>query len=1026
MDRSHGYSTPTKPRPSGIPRPMSRLPLPTHSASRSLKPSPSRERLQADSGLNIDRLLRRPSQEIFKKPPLPSPAKTRETSYGQNEPSQKWTANSERTVASVVEDEEWDDRESRSDITSICTPTDKSSSRPSLSDRTIDTIAQIPASPSPSKRKSTFFATESPMAPPSRPPSSLNSHQSRPASRQDNTNGSAPQFSSAVRTVSVPRTPSSTSNMPQPTFAKRSVSMYRDPTSRGSINGASTTSSQNGMPTGLSTPKQEPKTTAATPRTSIYGGSKSLTMRPSRGRPSVNGAFADQPSSNENNDFKKPAKPLAKPRKQSSVFSSNLTSPTSTSKTSPPTSVTSEGNPSDAPSKTAKSSSALRESIAKAKAAKKAALEKIAKSGLSETADPVDSPDPFAQFSKGEPTKRVLKNRTSAARTSGHLNIAAMGLKEIPDEVMTMYDLDPESEGEWYESVDLIKFIAADNEFESLSDDIFPDVDFDTLNMDEDTKGCQFGGLEVLDLHGNILSSLPKGLRRLQRLRSLNLSHNQLDAGCFDIITKILQLTDLKLANNKLQGSLTLSIGSLSKLEVLDLHDNALTELPDALADLSSLRVLNVAENQLTSIPFEALSTLPLVELNAQKNHLQGHLLPASISRLETLQILNVTGNALESLTIGEKLELPNLQQLSIDANRIKTLPNISTWKSLLTLTAEDNDLSAIPEGLVELENIKIVDFTANNIRTLDEKISLVDSLMSFHIANNPLRERKLLTMDTDELKRELRNRLEPEIPEIEEENGSVQTEFTLAPESPTPPSAWRVKSGGVLDRSSTELSDLDPTDLEPLVAASTGIKCLYLHHNRLNAFPVSGLSLVAQTLTDLDLSHNPLSTDSLISTPLALPNLQNLTLSTTGITSLEPLQIHLSAPSLTFLDVSNNRLTGPLPAIRSNYPNLITFLASDNQFESLEFETVHGLQVLDVSNNNISSLPPKLGLLGSESSGSGSGRTCLRRLDVAGNSFRVPRWQIVSKGTEAVLEWLKNRITEEELREWGIEEELD
>ncbi|EEH45072.1 uncharacterized protein PADG_01222 [Paracoccidioides brasiliensis Pb18] len=1009
MDQS--YSTPK--RPSGIPRPMSRLPLPTHSTTKSVRPSPSHERLQADPGLNIER-LRRPSQELFKKPPLPSPAKSRGTLHDH-------------------------DHESRSNQTSIYSPTDKPS-RPSLSDRTIETIAQIPTSPSPSKKRSTFFAPESPMTHFSCTASTINNRHSRPSSRQDQLSGPVLQNPSTVRTVSAPRTPSSTSSLTQPVL-KRSVSLVKDSPSRPSSNGPSIEPNQNktSKRTSLAS-KKEPKTTTATQRTSFYGGGKSMAMRHAKGRLSLGTSFADLPS-NEGSATKEPIKPFVpKSRKPSSTLSSNVTSPTSsTSKISSRASMTSDSNPSDLATreldakKAAKSSSALRESIAKAKAAKKAAREGSVKNGVVDNnMDPVDFGDPFAQWSKTDPNKRVLKNRTSAARTSGHLNIAAMGLRMIPDEVMTMYDFDLESEGEWYESVDLIKFIAADNEFQSLPDSLFPDVDFDTLEMNEDTKGCQFWGLEVLDLHGNLLTTLPNGLRRLQRLRSLNLAHNQLDAEALNIITEIVSLIDLKLANNKLQGSLTPSICSLCKLEVLDLRDNALTELPDTLANLSSLRVINVAENQLTSLPFEALTALPLVEVNAQKNCLQGHLLPSTVTRLNTLQILNVAGNRLESLSPAEHLELPNLQQLSVDANRIKVLPNISTWKSILTLTAEDNALSAIPDGFLELENIKVVDFTGNNITTLDEKISLIDSLISFHIANNPLVERKFLTMDTDDLKRELRNRCEPDVHEAGEENGSVQTEFTLAPESPTPPSAWRVRSGGVLDRSSTDISDLDPADIEPLLSSSTGIKCLYLHHNRFHNLPTAGLSLIAHTLTDLDLSHNPLSSPSFLTAPLTLTSLQNLTLSATGLTSLEPLQAHLSAPLLTLLDVSNNRLTGPLPFIRYSYPQLITFLVPDNQIESLDFDAVQGLQVLDVSNNNISSLPPRLGLLGdTEGSGTGSGSrpggrggACLRRLDVAGNSFRVPRWQVVSKGTEAVLEWLKNRITPEELKEWEVDED--
>ncbi|EER44764.1 leucine rich repeat domain-containing protein [Histoplasma capsulatum H143] len=964
----HGYSIPK--HPSGMPRPMSRLPLPIYSASsKSIRPSPSRERLQADSGLNLER-LRRPSQELFKKPQLPSPAKSRESSYGQNHSLDKWITNSGGSVAEDEDEGDGDHRENRS-------------SRPSLSDRTIETIAQIPSSPSPSKRKSTFFSPESPMASPSRPSSSLNNHHPCPSSLQHGTNGSASQFSSITRTVSTPRTPSSAPNMAQPTFLKRSVSMYRDSHSRSSINGAGATQlpTHNNVSAVPPMSKKESKTPATGPRTSLYGGSKSVSIRPPKGRPSLaSNSFPNQVNneSNGSNVKKAAAKtPVTKSRKSSSTLSSNLTSPTSTtSRKSRRTSVTSNCNPSDlAPQeldskKAAKSSSALRESIAKAKAAKKAAMENNAKNGLGEALGPVDPIDPFGQLSKSEPNKHVLKNRAAAARTSGHLNIAAMGLKEIPEEVLNMYDFDPESEGDW-----------------------------------------------------------------LQRLRSLNLSHNQLDVEAFEIITEISALTDLKLANNKLGGSLTSTIGALSKLEVLDLRENGLTELPDALSDLTTLRILNVAENQLTSIPFDALKALPLVEINAQKNRLQGHLVPASITRFETLQILNVTSNFLESLSLGETLELPNLQQLSIDANRIKALPNISTWKSLLTLTAEDNAICSLPEGFLQLENIKVVEFTGNNITTLDEKLSLLENLISFRIANNPLRERKFLTMDTDELKRVLRGRCEPDQPEAEEEDGSVQTEFTLAPESPTTANAWRIKSGGVLDCSSTDLASLDPADLEPFLASSTAIKCLYLHHNRFHSLPVVSLSLLSHTLTDLDFSHNPFSstpTTPLLTTPLSLPHLQNLTLSSTGLTTLEHLQRHLSAPNLTFLDVSNNRLMGTLPHIRHSYPSLINFLVSDNQIDSLEFDAVCGLQVLDVSNNSISFLPPRLGLLGSEGTAGAKGSgvsaagatTCLRRLDVAGNCFRVPRWQVVSKGTEAVLEWLKNRITAEELREWGVVEE--
>ena len=100
-----------------------------------------------------------------------------------------------------------------------------------------------------------------------------------------------------------------------------------------------------------------------------------------------------------------------------------------------------------------------------------------------------------------------------------------MGLREIPTDVLQMYSLASvgTADGSWAESVDLTRFVAADNELEMIGDGFFPDVDIEELAKDEDGQGNIFAGLETLDLHGNMLIALPMGLRRLQLLTSLNL-----------------------------------------------------------------------------------------------------------------------------------------------------------------------------------------------------------------------------------------------------------------------------------------------------------------------------------------------------------------------------------------------------------------------------------------------------------------------------------------------------------------------
>jgi hypothetical protein len=225
------------------------------------------------------------------------------------------------------------------------------------------------------------------------------------------------------------------------------------------------------------------------------------------------------------------------PRKESTASrGSSATSGEGTHAPSPSVSSANTAITSDSPEPGQtykKASSALREQIAKAKAAKRAA----AQPGPASTSDgatliPTDTSfdfdlgsDPFNQHRDDKSQAKVLQSRLETARTSGRLNVAAMGLKEIPAEVFDMYNLETigQSGGAWAESVDLTRFVAADNELEMINDSVFPDVDPQELADDEDSQGNIFAGLETLDLHGNILIALPMGLRRLSLLTSLNL-----------------------------------------------------------------------------------------------------------------------------------------------------------------------------------------------------------------------------------------------------------------------------------------------------------------------------------------------------------------------------------------------------------------------------------------------------------------------------------------------------------------------
>lgn len=444
-------------------------------------------------------------------------------------------------------------------------------SRPSLSERTMETLQHIPPSPATRRRQSNFF-TQAPPRSVSRASSS-----SRPGSSYQNDGMMRPP---SRRSASSRPTSSADSGQPAPEFRTSSGTFIPPPTSYQAVTPMKRSSPAKTLKTPTVRSNFSPNSIAQLPSPgnalqrspspvkpekppTIKSGSKTFSARTVKERASVTGLFRkpsmpemDQSYDTGRTDFLKrktslyfkdiPSNPvtsasseatLKKPiskesigsvnRKRSMNFKSIPHRPATSVPTDSALGSDNSGEPA-AP----KSSSSLRDQIAKAKAAKRAAASSSAASNYDEV--PVVptasfnfglSDDPFNQRVDPNASKGLLRKRIAAARTDGRLNIAAMGLKEIPGEVMTMYNLDTlgDQGGSWAEAVDLTRFIAADNEFEMLDDNIFPDVDPREAMDDDEYTGNQFGGLETLDLHGNLLKEIPMGLRRLELLTSLNL-----------------------------------------------------------------------------------------------------------------------------------------------------------------------------------------------------------------------------------------------------------------------------------------------------------------------------------------------------------------------------------------------------------------------------------------------------------------------------------------------------------------------
>ncbi|KAK3381903.1 hypothetical protein B0H63DRAFT_511614 [Podospora didyma] len=975
--------------------------------------------------------------------------------------------------------------------------------RLSLAERTVETLSQLPSSPSVRGRDgaASFYESAGPdrQKSPSRPGSRASrpgsSHHSdgsgrppsRPSSRPGSSSGHEEGISNFRSSISAYKNTLATIES-TPLRGRRSMQALQTPLAK-TTPAKSVRSSFYGQPSPIAAPSiprsRTPSPEKRGPGVSVSRfGARTLAARPTK-RPSINGLFR-KPSMQGLDK----TSPVETPRKvssasqRSSATSREGTNPSVMSIRSTSTAITTDSAEPASVQASRKSSAALREQIAKAKAARRAAAsQQIPSSSPVLEAEqtpliPTDttfdfglSNDPFGQRRDDHSQSKVLQGRLETARTSGRLNIAAMGLREIPAEVMNMYNLESVGRpgGAWAESVDLTRFVAADNELEMINDSVFPDVDVQDFADDEDGQGNIFAGLETLDLHGNMLIALPMGLRRLPLLTSLNLASNRLSNNCLEVISLIPTLRDLKLGGNLLYGPLDPCFSNLGNLEILDLHGNNISSLPSNFSNLSRLRVLNISENEFETLPFETFSILPLTELTARKNQLRGTLIQDSVTTLSTLRVLDVSANQLSqfcSPADGKTIAMPALNQLCLSVNRFQSLPDVSGWTSLVTLSADENSINAIPEGFTGLGQLRTVDFSSNDIRAIPAEVGRMENLTMLRLSGNPLREKKFSSIGTDELKAILVQRLEPPPEHLEpinepmlntqsaagvdvttnrtpvklatnggadanEDNDDSRSDMddfatppTSAPGSPARSRShtlsgqvWPVKSGGVLDRSNTQSSSLHPV-VSSKVAACNRIYEIQLHHNLFTAFPES-LTFFGETMTSLSLAHNQLVGETYLggltgNEGLDLPSLKELNLSSNHITGLGPLVAHLRAPNLQRLDISINRISSLPPGaqLRDAFPNLTVLLMANNHLADLEPESIKGMRIVDVSNNDIAHLNPRLGLLG--------GNGGLEKLDVSGNRFRVPRWNVLERGTEATLRWLRSRVPVAEMGAWN------
>uniref|UniRef100_H9G6M7 Leucine rich repeats and calponin homology domain containing 3 n=1 Tax=Anolis carolinensis TaxID=28377 RepID=H9G6M7_ANOCA len=147
-------------------------------------------------------------------------------------------------------------------------------------------------------------------------------------------------------------------------------------------------------------------------------------------------------------------------------------------------------------------------------------------------------------------------------------------------------------------------------------------------------------------------------------------------------------------------------------LESLNLYQNCIRYIPEAILNLQSLTFLNISRNQLSTLPVHMCS-LPLKVLIASNNKLVS--LPEEIGQLR------------------------HLMELDVSCNEIQTVPSqIGNLDSLRDLNLRRNHLVHLPEELAELPLIRL-DFSCNKITTIPVCYRNLRHLQTITLDNNPL-----------------------------------------------------------------------------------------------------------------------------------------------------------------------------------------------------------------------------------------------------------------------------------------------
>lgn len=281
-------------------------------------------------------------------------------------------------------------------------------------------------------------------------------------------------------------------------------------------------------------------------------------------------------------------------------------------------------------------------------------------------------------------------------------------------------------------------------------------------------------GLVALNLSNNQLCTLPESMADLKELSMLDLRRNRFET--LPSLLSMLPLRSLNGSSNKLKAAPCLR--ECSDLRVLDISNNALTDISNCLPQNNVLRTLNLECNYITSVTSAYAHMASVERLNLSGNLISA--IPSEMLHCESLEVLEISDNRIASIDAAffslevETVDLSSnqltalvlhglgsLESLTLDNNPFASLTITDDFAPYLRLFSCDgcgldrfllppsqfleaicysaNAITVVPEAIGKYAKLAELDLEDNAITELPHALANMLALQTLYILDNPL-----------------------------------------------------------------------------------------------------------------------------------------------------------------------------------------------------------------------------------------------------------------------------------------------